>query len=39
MPSVTNSFVTDPRLTQTYWHAREAFMTAVGKARPTGTTR
>ncbi|MFI6875516.1 FAD-binding and (Fe-S)-binding domain-containing protein [Streptomyces sp. NPDC050400] len=38
VPSVTNSFVTDPRLVQTYWHAREAFMTAVGKARPTGTT-
>ncbi|POX57542.1 FAD-binding oxidoreductase [Streptomyces sp. Ru62] len=36
--SVTNAFVTDPGVVHTYWHAREAFMTAVGKARPTGTT-
>ncbi|MEU5144020.1 FAD-binding and (Fe-S)-binding domain-containing protein [Streptomyces sp. NPDC021139] len=38
VPSVTNAFVTDPATVHTYWHAREAFMTAVGKARPTGTT-
>jgi D-lactate dehydrogenase len=38
VPSVTNAFVTDPGTAHTYWHAREAFMTAVGKARPTGTT-
>jgi D-lactate dehydrogenase len=36
--SVTNTFVTDPGVVHTYWHAREAFMTAVGKARPAGTT-
>ncbi|MFE9357883.1 FAD-binding and (Fe-S)-binding domain-containing protein [Streptomyces olivaceoviridis] len=36
--SVTNAFVTEPGVVHTYWHAREAFMTAVGKARPTGTT-
>ncbi|GAB2997056.1 hypothetical protein GCM10023080_073790 [Streptomyces pseudoechinosporeus] len=36
--SVTNTFVTDPGVAHTYWHAREAFMTAVGKARPSGTT-
>ncbi|MFF9018894.1 FAD-binding and (Fe-S)-binding domain-containing protein [Streptomyces eurythermus] len=35
---MTNTFVADPRTVRTYWHAREAFMTAVGKARPTGTT-
>ncbi|MET9595444.1 FAD-binding and (Fe-S)-binding domain-containing protein [Streptomyces sp. NPDC006516] len=38
VPSVSNAFVSDPRTVRTYWHAREAFMTAVGKARPTGTT-
>ncbi|KMS87853.1 hypothetical protein ACZ91_29060 [Streptomyces regensis] len=38
VPSVTNTFVTDPGVVHMYWHAREAFMTAVGKARPTGTT-
>ncbi|GGU69848.1 FAD-binding and (Fe-S)-binding domain-containing protein [Streptomyces daghestanicus] len=38
VPSVTDAFVTDPGTVHTYWHAREAFMTAVGKARPTGTT-
>ncbi|GGQ98517.1 FAD-binding and (Fe-S)-binding domain-containing protein [Streptomyces flaveolus] len=38
VPSVTNAFVTDPGAVHSYWHAREAFMTAVGKARPTGTT-
>ncbi|CAL9646162.1 FAD-binding and (Fe-S)-binding domain-containing protein [Streptomyces sp. enrichment culture] len=38
VPSVTNRFVDDPATVHTYWHAREAFMTAVGKARPAGTT-
>ncbi|MFF5854490.1 FAD-binding and (Fe-S)-binding domain-containing protein [Streptomyces sp. NPDC012751] len=38
VPSVTNRFVEDPATVHTYWHAREAFMTAVGKARPDGTT-
>ncbi|GGT58535.1 oxidoreductase [Streptomyces atratus] len=36
--SVTNRFVEDPATIRTYWHAREAFMTAVGKARPAGST-
>ncbi|WP_327371162.1 FAD-binding and (Fe-S)-binding domain-containing protein [Streptomyces sp. NBC_01217] len=36
--SVTNLFVEDPGTIRTYWHAREAFMTAVGKARPAGST-
>ncbi|WP_406433421.1 FAD-binding and (Fe-S)-binding domain-containing protein [Streptomyces sp. NBC_01589] len=36
--SVTNRFVGDPATIRTYWHAREAFMTAVGKARPAGST-
>ncbi|MGV9346168.1 FAD-binding and (Fe-S)-binding domain-containing protein [Streptomyces spiralis] len=36
--SVTNHFVEDPATIRTYWHAREAFMTAVGKARPAGST-
>jgi D-lactate dehydrogenase len=38
VPSVTNRFIEDPRTIRTYWHARDSFMTAVGKARPTGTT-
>jgi D-lactate dehydrogenase len=38
VPSVTNRFVDDPATVHTYWHARETFMTAVGKARPAGTT-
>jgi D-lactate dehydrogenase len=38
VPSVTNAFVADPATAHAYWHAREAFMTAVGKARPTSTT-
>lgn len=38
VPSVTNQFVTDSKTINTYWHAREAFVTAVGKARPSGTT-
>jgi D-lactate dehydrogenase len=36
--SVTNRFVEDPATVRMYWHAREAFMTAVGKARPAGST-
>ncbi|MGW1006105.1 FAD-binding and (Fe-S)-binding domain-containing protein [Streptomyces sp. NPDC002520] len=36
--SITNRFVEDPATVRTYWHAREAFMTAVGKARPTGSS-
>lgn len=36
--SVTNRFIEDPATVRTYWHAREAFMTAVGKARPTGSS-
>lgn len=36
--SVTNRFVEDPGTIRAYWHAREAFMTAVGKARPAGST-
>ncbi|MCX5097019.1 FAD-binding oxidoreductase [Streptomyces sp. NBC_00365] len=36
--SVSNRFVEDPTTIRTYWHAREAFMTAVGKARPAGST-
>jgi D-lactate dehydrogenase len=38
VPSVTNRFVRDPKTIHSYWHAREAFVTAVGKARPSGTT-
>jgi D-lactate dehydrogenase len=38
VPSVGNRFVEDAVTIRTYWHAREAFMTAVGKARPAGTT-
>ena len=36
--SITNRFIEDPGTINMYWHARQAFMTAVGKARPTGTT-
>ncbi|MEW2626160.1 FAD-binding and (Fe-S)-binding domain-containing protein [Streptomyces sp. NPDC048106] len=36
--SATNRFVEDAATIRTYWHAREAFMTAVGKARPAGST-
>ena len=36
--SITNRFTEDARTIDMYWHARQAFMTAVGKARPTGTT-
>ncbi|MGW3510081.1 FAD-binding and (Fe-S)-binding domain-containing protein [Streptomyces sp. NPDC000994] len=38
VPSVTNRFVRDARTVHSYWHARKAFVTAVGKARPSGTT-
>ncbi|MGW1255592.1 FAD-binding and (Fe-S)-binding domain-containing protein [Streptomyces sp. NPDC002513] len=38
VPSVINRFIEDPATIRTYWHAREAFMTAVGKARPAGST-
>lgn len=38
VPSITNRFIEDAGTIRTYWHARESFMTAVGKARPTGTT-
>ena len=36
--SVTNRFTEEAGTINMYWHARQAFMTAVGKARPTGTT-
>ncbi|MBD0418203.1 FAD-binding oxidoreductase [Streptomyces sp. TRM S81-3] len=36
--SVTNRFIDDPATIGMYWHAREAFMTAVGKARPAGSS-
>lgn len=36
--SITNRFVRDARTIHMYWRAREAFVTAVGKARPSGTT-
>jgi D-lactate dehydrogenase len=36
--SITNRFTEDAATINMYWHARQAFMTAVGKARPTGTT-
>ncbi|MBV8350248.1 MAG: FAD-binding oxidoreductase [Mycolicibacterium sp.] len=36
--SVTNRFVRDPKTIRSYWRAREGFVTAVGKARPSGTT-
>ncbi|MFD5075128.1 FAD-binding and (Fe-S)-binding domain-containing protein [Streptomyces sp. NPDC058371] len=36
--SVTNGFTRDPRTIGTYWTARKAFVTAVGGARPSGTT-
>jgi D-lactate dehydrogenase len=36
--SITNRFTEDTGTINMYWHARQAFMTAVGKARPTGTT-
>ncbi|MGE7384130.1 FAD-binding and (Fe-S)-binding domain-containing protein [Streptomyces sp. NPDC004126] len=36
--SVTNSFTSDPAAIAGYWKARKAFVTAVGGARPPGTT-
>ncbi|MDA5285146.1 FAD-binding and (Fe-S)-binding domain-containing protein [Streptomyces sp. Isolate_45] len=38
VPSVTNAFTGDPRTISGYWKARKAFVTAVGGARPPGTT-
>ncbi|MFF4318750.1 FAD-binding and (Fe-S)-binding domain-containing protein [Streptomyces sp. NPDC001568] len=38
VPSVTNAFTCDPRTISGYWKARKAFVTAVGGARPPGTT-
>ncbi|MEU9027560.1 FAD-binding and (Fe-S)-binding domain-containing protein [Streptomyces sp. NPDC048383] len=38
VPSVTNAFTSDPRTISGYWKARKAFVTAVGGARPPGTT-
>ncbi|MFD9790045.1 FAD-binding and (Fe-S)-binding domain-containing protein [Streptomyces sp. NPDC059070] len=36
--SVTNAFTRDPAVIAGYWKARKAFVTAVGGARPSGTT-
>lgn len=36
--SVTNEFTRDPGTIASYWKARKAFVTAVGGARPSGTT-
>lgn len=36
--SVTNAFTRDAKTIHMYWKAREGFVTAVGKARPPGTT-
>ncbi|MHA4778899.1 FAD-binding and (Fe-S)-binding domain-containing protein [Streptomyces sp. MSC1_001] len=36
--SVENAFTRDPRKISGYWKARKAFVTAVGGARPSGTT-
>ncbi|WP_042800531.1 FAD-binding and (Fe-S)-binding domain-containing protein [Streptomyces sp. C] len=36
--SVTNAFTGDPAAIAGYWKARKAFVTAVGGARPPGTT-
>ncbi|MGW7054392.1 FAD-binding and (Fe-S)-binding domain-containing protein [Streptomyces sp. NPDC054887] len=36
--SVTNAFTRDARTIAGYWKARKAFVTAVGGARPAGTT-
>lgn len=38
VPSVTNAFTRDQRTVAGYWKARKAFVTAVGGARPPGTT-
>ncbi|MEU8774943.1 FAD-binding and (Fe-S)-binding domain-containing protein [Streptomyces sp. NPDC048606] len=36
--SITNAFTHDPAVVSGYWKARKAFVTAVGGARPPGTT-
>uniref|UniRef100_A0AAU2JKT1 D-lactate dehydrogenase (cytochrome) n=1 Tax=Streptomyces sp. NBC_00049 TaxID=2903617 RepID=A0AAU2JKT1_9ACTN len=36
--SATNTFTRDARTVNGYWKARKAFVTAVGGARPSGTT-
>ncbi|MFI8520241.1 FAD-binding and (Fe-S)-binding domain-containing protein [Streptomyces sp. NPDC085481] len=36
--SVSNAFTRDPKTIAGYWKARKAFVTAVGGARPSGTT-
>ncbi|MFE1412120.1 FAD-binding and (Fe-S)-binding domain-containing protein [Streptomyces sp. NPDC085524] len=36
--SVTNAFTRDPHTINGYWKARKAFVSAVGGARPSGTT-
>ncbi|MEU8888629.1 FAD-binding and (Fe-S)-binding domain-containing protein [Streptomyces sp. NPDC048442] len=38
VPSVTNEFTRDAKTIGGYWQARKAFVTAVGGARPSGTT-
>ncbi|RSS78356.1 FAD-binding and (Fe-S)-binding domain-containing protein [Streptomyces sp. WAC06614] len=38
VPSVTNAFTDDPAVIAGYWKARKAFVTAVGGARPAGST-
>jgi D-lactate dehydrogenase len=38
VPSVTNEFTRDAKTIGGYWKARKAFVTAVGGARPSGTT-
>ncbi|MET8095620.1 FAD-binding and (Fe-S)-binding domain-containing protein [Streptomyces sp. NPDC005236] len=38
VPSVTNALTRDRRTVAGYWKARKAFVTAVGGARPSGTT-
>ncbi|MFJ4879415.1 FAD-binding and (Fe-S)-binding domain-containing protein [Streptomyces sp. NPDC088745] len=38
VPSVTNAFTRDAATAAGYWKTRKAFVTAVGGARPSGTT-
>ncbi|WP_328581197.1 FAD-binding and (Fe-S)-binding domain-containing protein [Streptomyces sp. NBC_00370] len=38
VPSVTNAFTREAAVISGYWKARKAFVTAVGGARPSGTT-
>ncbi|MFJ2742496.1 FAD-binding and (Fe-S)-binding domain-containing protein [Streptomyces sp. NPDC087440] len=38
VPSVSNAFTRDAQTIGGYWKARKAFVTAVGGARPSGTT-